>query len=148
MAAVLTLPILQFSHSPTARQPGFAMVPEAQLEFWISPCDVRAWCPWIARSKRVQVREQIGPFFPRVEYAEWQRSQCSSKMWRPAACCGLRPSCASVLRSSTSQATSRREVAARAQRQRFVLRIFDCRLADRKRDFTVIINWDQSECYR
>ena len=60
MAAVLTLPILQFSHSPTARQPGFAMVPEAQLEFWSSPCDVRAWCPWIARSKRVQVREQIG----------------------------------------------------------------------------------------
>ncbi len=52
MAAVLTLPILQFSHSPTARQPGFAMVPEAQLEFWSSPCDVRAWCPWIARSKR------------------------------------------------------------------------------------------------
>src|SRR5207247_4872609 len=60
MAAVLTLPILQFSHSPTARQPGFAMVPQAQLEFWSSPCDVHAWCPWIARSKRVQVREQIG----------------------------------------------------------------------------------------
>ncbi len=57
---MLTLVILQFSHSPTARQPGFAMVPEAQLEFWSSPCDVRAWCPWIARSKRVQVREQIG----------------------------------------------------------------------------------------
>ena len=58
---MLTLVILQFSHSPTARQPGFAMVPEAQLEFWSSACDVRAsWCPWIARSKRVQVREQIG----------------------------------------------------------------------------------------
>src|SRR5438046_10693707 len=37
------------------------MVPEAQLEFWSSACDVRAsWCPWIARSKCVQVREQIG----------------------------------------------------------------------------------------
>ncbi len=57
---MLTLAILQSQHSATAREPGFATVPEAQLEFWSSPCDVRAWCPWIARSKRVQVREQIG----------------------------------------------------------------------------------------
>jgi hypothetical protein len=56
---VVTLAILQLRHSPTARQPGFAMVPGAQLEFRSSPCNVRAWCP-ITRSKRVQVREQVG----------------------------------------------------------------------------------------
>src|SRR5207237_8222718 len=48
-------------HSATAREPGFATVPEALtrvLEFPVRR--TRVVYPCIARSKRVQVREQIG----------------------------------------------------------------------------------------